>query len=61
MTKPERPTSIPAPIFVLFVNNESLMSDSYKRYIENTLRDQQSYTGMPLNFIIRSRAKKSEL
>lgn len=61
MTKPERPTSIPAPIFVLFINSESLLSDSYKRYLENTLRGQQNYNGLPINFIFRSRAKKADL
>ena len=61
MTKPERPTQIAAPTFVMFINNESLMSDSYQRYLENQIREHLHYKGLPLNFILRSRAKKSEL
>ena len=47
--------SVKPPTFVLFVNNAELMHFSYKRYLENRLRDAFGFKGTPIHFIIRER------
>ncbi|MHB1638311.1 MAG: ribosome biogenesis GTPase Der [Candidatus Dormibacteria bacterium] len=44
------------PTFALFVNDPELLHFSYARYLENQLRDQFGFAGVPL----RLRARKSE-
>ncbi|MCC8014100.1 MAG: ribosome biogenesis GTPase Der [Eubacterium sp.] len=50
--------SIKPPTFVIFVNNPELLHFSYKRYIENQLRDAFGFKGTPIHFIVRSRSEK---
>ncbi len=50
--------SIKPPTFVIFVNNPELLHFSYKRYIENQLRDAFGFRGTPIHFIVRSRSDK---
>ena len=50
--------SVKPPTFVLFVNNEELMHFSYRRYLENRLRDAFGFKGTPIRFIIRERKDK---
>ncbi|MCD7854794.1 MAG: ribosome biogenesis GTPase Der [Clostridiales bacterium] len=50
--------SIKPPTFVIFVNNPELLHFSYKRYIENQLRDAFGFKGTPIHFIVRSRNEK---
>ena len=45
------------PTFVLFVNNEELLKDSYKRYLENKLRDAFGFFGTPIRISVRERGK----
>ena len=47
--------SVKPPTFVLFVNDTELLHFSYKRYIENQLRDAFGFTGTPIHFIARNR------
>ena len=47
--------SVKPPTFVLFVNDTELFDFSYKRYIENQLRDAFGFTGTPIHFIARNR------
>ncbi len=47
--------AIEPPFFVLFVNSPSLMSDSYKKYLINQLRDTFSYSGVPLKLQLRGK------
>ncbi|MCL1999073.1 MAG: ribosome biogenesis GTPase Der [Turicibacter sp.] len=47
--------SIKPPTIVLFVNDKKLMHFSYKRFLENKLRDTFGFTGTPLHFIIKLR------
>ena len=49
--------SIQPPTFVLFVNNENYMHFSYKRYIENRLRECFEFEGTPLRIICRTKTK----
>ena len=46
------------PTFVLFVNNEELLKDSYKRYIENKLREAFGFFGTPIRITVRQRGGK---
>jgi GTP-binding protein len=46
---------IKPPTFVLFVNNPDFMHFSYKRYIENRLRDTFHFEGSPIHIITRMR------
>lgn len=43
------------PKFLLFVNDKELMHFSYLRYIENQIRDNFGFTGVPLTFELRNR------
>lgn len=52
--------SIEPPTFVLFANNEDLMKDHYKRYMENKLREAFGFTGTPIRISVRARAEKSK-
>lgn len=47
------------PTFVLFVNNEELLKDSYKRYLENKLREAFGFFGTPIRISVRERKEKS--
>ena len=49
--------SIQPPTFVLFVNNENYMHFSYKRYIENRLRECFEFEGTPIRIICRTKTK----
>ena len=46
------------PTFVLFVNDTTLMSDNYLRYLENTIRKSIDFTGTPIR--ITTKSKKEE-
>ena len=50
--------SVKPPTFVLFVNDSKLMHFSYKRFLENRLRDAFGFLGTPVHFIIRERNQK---
>ena len=47
--------SVKPPTFVLFVNDTELLHFSYKRYLENKLRDSFGFVGTPIHFIARNR------
>ncbi|MEM9480161.1 MAG: ribosome biogenesis GTPase Der [Verrucomicrobiota bacterium] len=49
---------IPVPEFVMFVNDATLLPDSYARYLENKLREKLPMTGLPLQFKVKGREKK---
>jgi GTP-binding protein len=46
------------PTFVFFVNDASLVSSAYKRYLENALRRQFGYRGAGLKLLFRSRSEE---
>ena len=46
------------PTFILFVNNEELLKDSYKRYIENKLREAFGFFGTPIRISVRERGNR---
>ena len=43
------------PTFVLFVNDPELLHFSYKRYIENKIREAFGFEGTPIHIIARAR------
>jgi GTP-binding protein len=46
------------PTFVAFVNRKDLFHFSYRRYIENQIRDAFDMEGTPIRFVVRERDKK---
>lgn len=51
--------SIKPPTFVLFVNDTELLHFSYKRYIENQIRQAFGFEGTPLHFISRNKYERN--
>ncbi len=49
-----QPTVCP-PTFVMFVNDETLMHFSYKRYLENVIRRSFDFSGTPVRIVTRNR------
>ncbi len=48
------------PTFILFVNNEELLKDSYKRYLENKLREAFGFFGTPIRISVRQRGEQKK-
>ena len=46
------------PTFVLFINNEDLLKDSYTRYLENKLREAFGFRGTPIRISAKERGEK---
>ena len=46
------------PSFALFVNDATLMTDSYVRYIENTLRKSVDFSGTPVSITLKSKREE---
>ena len=46
------------PTFILFVNDEDLVQDSYKRYLENKMREAFGFFGTPIRMSFRERKEK---
>ncbi len=49
--------SVP-PSFVLFVNDTTLMSDTYKRYIENNIRSAVDFSGTPITINVKCKSEE---
>ncbi len=47
--------SVKPPTFVLFVNDKKLLHFSYKRYLENRIRETFGFEGTAIRFIVRER------
>ena len=58
-TQPNRPEAerLHPPQFVLFVNDPKLLGQTYRRYLEARIRDEQGYPGLPILFKLRARAE----
>ena len=52
-------TSVAPPTFVIFCNSEELFHFSYRRYIENCLRDAFGFEGTPVRLVIRQKGDDS--
>lgn len=49
--------SVRPPRFIIYINKTSLMHFSYQRYIENQIRENFQFTGVPLVFELRERGE----
>jgi GTPase len=49
---------IAPPELVLFVNDPSLMTESYRRYLEARIRDDEHYSSLPIILTLRPRTQK---
>ncbi len=49
--------SVRPPKFIIYINKSSLMHFSYQRYIENQIRENFHFTGVPLLFELRERGE----
>ena len=47
--------SVAPPTFVIFVNDPELIHFSYRRYLENRIRDEWGFLGTPIRLIFRAR------
>jgi GTP-binding protein len=61
-TQPEPRSAVPRalypPEFILFVNDAELMLPTYQRFIENSIRANTPYRGLPILIRMRSRGKR---
>ncbi|HTF04444.1 MAG TPA: ribosome biogenesis GTPase Der [Bacteroidia bacterium] len=50
-------TQLPArtPIFAFFVNHPQYVKESYKRFLENKLREKFDFTGVPIHIVFRKK------
>jgi GTPase len=51
--------TVKPPTFVLFVNGATNVHFSYKRYLENRIRDAFGFDGTPIRLILRERERES--
>jgi len=54
----KRQPEVAPPTFVFFVNDASLVHFSYRRYLENVIRDRFGFDGVALRLTFRSRREK---
>jgi len=52
-------TSVAPPTFVVFCNSEELFHFSYRRYLENCLRDTFGFEGTPIRMVIKQKGDDS--
>ena len=52
--------SVAPPTFVIFCNSEELFHFSYRRYIENCLREAFGFDGTPIKIVIRQKGDKED-
>ena len=48
-------TSVTPPTFVFFVNESALMHFSYKRYLENCIKQAYDFKGTPIKIVVREK------
>jgi GTPase len=49
--------TVAPPAFVFFVNNPEWLNFGYKRFLENRLREQWPFTGVPIRLFFRARSE----
>ncbi|MCQ2958062.1 MAG: ribosome biogenesis GTPase Der [Candidatus Gastranaerophilales bacterium] len=52
--------SVAPPVFVIFVNDSTLVKPSYKRYIEKKLREAFGFNGVPFKVVFKNRKEKEK-
>ena len=48
------------PTFLIFVNKKEKIRDNYMKYLENSLRREFGFEGVPIRFKIREKSKKED-
>jgi len=43
------------PVFAFFMNHPKLMPDNYRQFLENSLREQFGFLGVPLTLVFRKK------
>ncbi|MEO0416678.1 MAG: hypothetical protein AAF226_17185, partial [Verrucomicrobiota bacterium] len=56
----DRPSSVPVPQYLLFVNYGKLLTRTYQRFLENEIRKVYPMEGLPFVFQIRSRTPRNK-
>lgn len=51
-------TKVEPPVFVFFCNFPELIPDSYKRFIEHTIRRKYNFEGTPISFVFRKKNQR---
>lgn len=59
--EPPRDSAVPVPRIVLFVNDDQILPDSYRKYMESNLREASPFLGLPLLIQLRGREKRGAL
>lgn len=49
------------PTFVIFVNDGTLMTDSYIKYLENSIRNAVDFTGTPIEMVIKNKMDNQDV
>ena len=52
--------AIHPPTFLLFTNNEDLLKEHYRRYLENKIREAFGFFGTPIRISARTRSEKKK-
>jgi GTP-binding protein len=58
---PRDNVAVPVPEIVLFCNDDTLLDDGYRRFLEGRIRDQVSWTGLPIHFHLRARTPSANV
>jgi GTP-binding protein len=56
---PENPRPFQVPEFLLFVNDESLITDPYREYLFNRIRERWSFEGLPIQLRLKGRETRA--
>ncbi len=56
----DKPSPIPVPEYVLFVNYANLLTRTYERFLENQIRKEFPMEGLPFVFFTRSRTPREQ-
>lgn len=59
--EPKRDCAVPVPQIVVFVNDDQILPDSYRKYMEANLREACPFLGLPLLIELRGREKRGAL
>jgi GTP-binding protein len=54
-TQTEKGGAVPVPQIVLFVNNPDILAPNYRKFLENKLREEGRFMGLPLLLEMRGR------
>ena len=52
--------SVKPPLFVFFVNDQSLLHFGYERYVENQIRERFGFEGTPLRLMFREQRREGQ-